>query len=86
MKKYSQAVSTLTKQLIEPYISSIQDEDKGALIEKVSDLVVNNLIRSHKPINSILDPLVKKIKSGEELDFQNDIESKIGFSDRTIIN
>lgn len=84
MEKYSQAVATLTKQIIEPYISNI--DNKGALIEKVSDLVVNNLIHSHKPINSILDPLVEKIKSGKELDFQNNIEGKIGFSDRTIIN
>ena len=90
------ALAILTRQVTQPFLDGVNDiitskdgssESKAALVEEVTNLIVDNLLNQSQEDNSanaILKQLLEKAEKGEKIKFAEDIEGKIPWSDPTI--
>ena len=94
-KEIYEALSVLTHQEIDPFLDGIKDVittqngDPAQLVETVTSLIVDNLLRQSgddNSANAILKDLLEKAEAGKELKFVEDIKGKIPWSDPTISN
>ena len=87
------ALNTLTRQVTKPFIEGIKDiitsNDPTALVEEVSNLLVEKLLSKkddENAVTSILQEILQKAEEGKTLKFAEDLKGKIPWSDPTISN
>ena len=87
------ALNTLTRQVTKPFIEGIKDiitsNDPTALVEEVSNLLVEKLLSKkddESSVTSILQDILQKAEEGKTLKFAEDLKGKIPWSDPTISN
>lgn len=87
------ALNTLTRQVTKPFIEGIKDiitsNDPTALVEEVSNLLVEKLLSKkddESSVTSILQDILQKAEEGKTLKFADDLKGKIPWSDPTISN
>lgn len=92
-KEIYTALSTLTRQSIQPFLDGIDkiitSDDPSQLVESVTSLIVDNLLHQSgedSSANAILADLLVKADQGKELKYHEDIKGKVPYSDPTITN
>ena len=90
-KEVYNALAILTRQETRSFLEGVQDIIKDAksdkLVEEVTNLILENLIKQsgeENSVNAILKPLLEKAEKGETISFVDDIKGKIPWSDPTI--
>ena len=85
------ALNTLTRQVTKPFIEGIKEiitsNDPTALVEEVSNLLVEKLLSKkddENAVTSILQEILHKAEEGKTLKFAEDLKGKIPWSDPTI--
>ena len=97
-KELYTALSTLTKQAIQPFLEGIKEiitagpgsqDSQAKLVEEVTNIILDNLVNKddeNSPVNAILKDIQEKADKGQKITYVDDIKGKIAWSDPTIMS